>query len=106
MVDGCCRKGSRNALQELYNPTQVGGQRACITALSLCISLSISLGPHLFLFVLFSSPSCQRSDLTKSSEALTPAGFRLAFFVYACLCASLFLAFLVFFLASQTWIVA
>lgn len=23
MVDGCCRKGSRNALQELYNPTQV-----------------------------------------------------------------------------------
>lgn len=24
MVDGCCRKGSRNALQELYNPTQVG----------------------------------------------------------------------------------
>uniref|UniRef100_A0A3P9BJY6 Uncharacterized protein n=1 Tax=Maylandia zebra TaxID=106582 RepID=A0A3P9BJY6_9CICH len=24
MVEGCCRKGSRNALQELYNPTQVG----------------------------------------------------------------------------------
>ncbi|TNN43013.1 Electrogenic sodium bicarbonate cotransporter 4 [Liparis tanakae] len=23
MVDGCCRKGSRNALQELYNPTQL-----------------------------------------------------------------------------------
>lgn len=23
VVDGCCRKGSRNALQELYNPTEV-----------------------------------------------------------------------------------
>uniref|UniRef100_A0A8C7YZV7 Carbohydrate sulfotransferase n=1 Tax=Oryzias sinensis TaxID=183150 RepID=A0A8C7YZV7_9TELE len=23
MVDGCCKKGSRNALQELYNPLQV-----------------------------------------------------------------------------------
>lgn len=28
VVDGCCRKGSRNALQELYNPTQVGGQQS------------------------------------------------------------------------------
>ena len=24
MADGCCRKGSRNALQELYNPSLVG----------------------------------------------------------------------------------
>lgn len=23
VVDGCCRKGSPNALQELYNPTEV-----------------------------------------------------------------------------------
>lgn len=49
MVDGCCRKGSRNALQELYNPTQVGSE----CTLSLFPSLS---DWHLFLFVLSPSP--------------------------------------------------
>lgn len=38
VVDGCCRKGSRNALQELYNPTQVGGWHAHIAALFMSLS--------------------------------------------------------------------
>lgn len=38
MADGCCRKGSRNALQELYNPTQVGGWHADVAALSMSLS--------------------------------------------------------------------
>ncbi|KAK5876964.1 hypothetical protein CesoFtcFv8_026261 [Champsocephalus esox] len=55
MVEGCCGKGSRNALQELYNPTQVGG-------LHLTVLTFISSGLH--------SAPLQLSD----AEALTPAG--------------------------------
>lgn len=41
MVDGCCRKGSRNALQELYNPTQVGRQRTFLfTSSCSCVHVS------------------------------------------------------------------
>lgn len=51
---------------------------------SSCISLSVSLDPHLFLLALPSSPSGQTSDPARPSEALTPAGFSLAFFMQAC----------------------
>lgn len=43
MVDGCCRKGSRNALQELYNPTQV---RVCLSALLTQLASFIILYIH------------------------------------------------------------
>uniref|UniRef100_A0A3Q2D3I1 Uncharacterized protein n=1 Tax=Cyprinodon variegatus TaxID=28743 RepID=A0A3Q2D3I1_CYPVA len=39
VVDGCCRKGSRNSLQDLYSPSQVGNQtpthNSCILPLQL-----------------------------------------------------------------------
>lgn len=38
MVEGCCRKGSRNALQELYNPTQVGHYPTSISTLVIFLS--------------------------------------------------------------------
>lgn len=44
VVEGCCRKGSRNALQELYNPTQVGGQRS-FHSISHSVSVLFRLAP-------------------------------------------------------------
>lgn len=45
MVDGCCRKGSRNALQELYNPTQVGRRRPLSSTPS-CSCMHVSSHPR------------------------------------------------------------
>lgn len=50
MVEGCCRKGSRNALQELYNPTQVGCYLTSISALVSYFSPPASV----FTFVFYS----------------------------------------------------
>lgn len=69
MVEGCCRKGSRNALQELYNPTQVGH---CPTSIS---ALVISLSPpaSVFTFVFYSRFSPEEG------------GGRKPIFVFACM---------------------
>ncbi len=39
-AEGCCRKGSRNALQELYNPTQVPVRWTHISLLDYTVKIS------------------------------------------------------------------